>query len=452
MTKITFYQGLKEIGGTFVAVETKKARCMFDFGFSVTTPMDEKIQKRKSSYGADYIRLGQLPAVDGIYGKRTAQKTGVLPFGKSKKNCFFIISHMHIDHMGGLASLHQEIPVYMSEDSLRLYRRLEANGEAGERGHENCIGVGYGESFAVDDISVKLLPVDHDVVGACGFVITTPEGTVSYTGDYRFHGFHPELTEAFAKEAKGVDILITEGVSVSFSDVDMRSLEGPDLTIRTEKMLLEEFEGVCCKEKGLLVMNPYNRNVERLYWLHKSAEKMGRTVIFDAVSADYLSEFYPEERLAVYQAAIKKYNSGQERERWQIVRKKDLLKEPGKYVLQLEYRDMMELLDLYPVVSRYLHIDGAPLGSYDPSWQNLQAMLKRLRIPHDVRGIGGHAQPYGIKQLIDQIEPGILVPLHSLRPDQVQSEKAGRRILPAYGETIVLEDRSKSANEDIGCE
>ena len=33
MTTLTFYNGLREIGGTFVVVETDEARCMFDFGF-----------------------------------------------------------------------------------------------------------------------------------------------------------------------------------------------------------------------------------------------------------------------------------------------------------------------------------------------------------------------------------------------------------------------------------
>ena len=35
MTTLTFYNGLREIGGTFVVVETDEARCMFDFGFAV---------------------------------------------------------------------------------------------------------------------------------------------------------------------------------------------------------------------------------------------------------------------------------------------------------------------------------------------------------------------------------------------------------------------------------
>ena len=43
--------------------------------------------------------------------------------------------------------LDQNLPVYMSEDSLKLYRRLESCGDIQVKGHKNCIGIPYGESL-----------------------------------------------------------------------------------------------------------------------------------------------------------------------------------------------------------------------------------------------------------------------------------------------------------------
>ena len=123
MTKINFYNGLTEIGGTFVSVETKKAKCMFDFGFAEQNRIDDKMNIRMESVAEDSIRLGILPKEDGIYDKRVAEKMQVLPYGETKQECFFVISHMHIDHMGGLGMLHKDIPVYMSEESKRLYHK-----------------------------------------------------------------------------------------------------------------------------------------------------------------------------------------------------------------------------------------------------------------------------------------------------------------------------------------
>ncbi len=58
--------------------------------------------------------------------------------------------------------LDQNLPVYMSEDSLKLYRRLEACGDIQVKGHKNCIGISYGESFNVGDITVEVEAIDHD--------------------------------------------------------------------------------------------------------------------------------------------------------------------------------------------------------------------------------------------------------------------------------------------------
>lgn len=189
----------------------------------------------------------------------------------------------------------------MSSDSLRLYRRLEANNDLQAGGaHKNCIGIDYGTTFTVGDISVKVLPIDHDVIGASGFLITTPDGSICYTGDYRFHGFHPEVTEQFAKEVKGADVMITEGVTISFDDVDMLSLEEPEDAGRTEESLQTEMMELAQNKKGLLVINPYNRNVERLHRLIGSLAGVGRTLVLDEVAADYVAEFYPDDHIFVY--------------------------------------------------------------------------------------------------------------------------------------------------------
>ncbi len=447
MTKISFYNGLREIGGTFVIVETEEARCMFDFGFAVSGRMDAKMRTRKNDFAADYVGLGALAAANGIYEEYTAHKTGLVPYGKEDKECFFVISHMHIDHMGGLGCLHPDIPVYMSADSYKLYRRIAANGEAQHREHKNCIGVKYGDEFTVGDIRVKVVAVDHDVVGACGFLITTPEGTICYTGDYRFHGFHPERSEAFGKTCAGADVLITEGVTASFEDVDMLSLSGPVEGGRTEEDLQKELALLSCEEKGLLVVNPYNRNVERLHRMVGTFRENGRMLLLDTISADYVSAFYPQDEIVIYKET---YDAVQGMEKtaaarnlpaaWKVVSREEVIAEPSKYAMLLDYADMYELLDLKEAAPRYVHMDGGPLGAYDPSYAKLKAFLEACDIFYDYKGIGGHAEPYYLRKMVDAIAPKTLIPLHSFRPEQVESDMAGQRILPSYGDSYALEN------------
>lgn len=447
MTKISFFNGLREIGGTFVAIETDSTKCMFDFGFAVAGRMDAKIRKRKEDFAVDYIRLGMLTPADGIYDNYTAQKTGLIPYGELDKECFFVISHMHIDHMGGLGCLHPDVPVYMSSDSLKLYRQLALNGEAEHKEHTNCIGIDYNSEFTVGDIKVKCIPVDHDVVGACGFLIKTPDGSICYTGDYRFHGFHPELSEEFGKLCHGADVLITEGVTASFEDIDMLSLKEPEDEKRTEEKLQTELATLSREDEGLIVVNPYNRNVERVHRMIHTFKENGRTLLLDPVQAYYVAAFYPDDEISVYEETYREAESSGARvckaglpSTWKLVNREEVFSEPSKYALQLDYADMYELTDLKNITSRYIHMDGAPLGAYDPSFDKMKEFLQICDVLYDYRGLGGHSKPYYLRKMIDTIAPKTLIPLHSFRPEQVASAKAGQRILPEYGESYILKD------------
>ena len=70
----------------------------------------------------------------------------------------------------------------------------------------------------VGEIEVEIVRVDHDAYGAA-LIIKTPGHHITYTGDLRLHGHNAEDTIAFCKKAKHTDILMMEGVSISFGTV-----------------------------------------------------------------------------------------------------------------------------------------------------------------------------------------------------------------------------------------
>jgi mRNA degradation ribonuclease J1/J2 len=451
MTKLKFYSGLKEIGGTVVGIETESTICYFDFGFSVADRLDSKVHLREGHEAFDYVKLGVLNAIDGIYEPETAHKLGLKPYGETDKEVFFIISHMHIDHMGGLGCLDQRVPVYMSSDSAKLYHELGVMGELEVREHENILPVAYDGSFTFGDIKVTCVQVDHDVIGACGFLIETKEGRICYTGDYRYHGFHPEISAAFAEKCKDADLMISEGVTISFDDIDTLSLEGP-VRERSEWTLLEDMKAAAKDEEGLIVINNYNRNVERIHRLIGELKESGRVMVLEPEQADYIAAFYPEDDFCVYIPEAKCSVCGEDVAKSlsdervaqvnlagkKIVNRAELLKNPAGFILQQDYKNCYELFDLKPVISLYVHMDGSPLGDYDPSFAKFYTLLDTLEIHYERWGLGGHAEPYYLRRTVDIIEPKILVPLHSFRPEQLVSEHAGKIILPEVGDEIEL--------------
>ena len=244
------------------------------------------------------------------------------------------------------------------------------------------------------------------------------------------------MTESFAKACKGVDVLITEGVTASFDDIDMLSLTEPTQAVRTEETLQQEMKELAASSDKLLVINPYNRNVERVYRLIHTFRESGRTLILDAAQALYVSAIYPDAPISVLEETI---HGRVCKSDWKKISRAQLQNAPEQYVLQLDYEDLFQLFDLKDVTSAYVHMDGAPLGDYDPSFAKLKNILEVLEIEYLFMSLGGHAKPYYLRTMIDTIAPKTLIPLHSFRPEQVNSSAIERRILPQYGQTIYLE-------------
>ena len=96
-------------------------------------------------------------------------------------------------------------------------------------------------------------------------------------------------------------MVITEGVTASFEDIYMLSLEKPAEPDRTEEGLQEELHAAAQEDNGLIVVNPYNRNVERVHRMINTFKSNGRTLVLDPVQADYVAAFYPEDEIAVYE-------------------------------------------------------------------------------------------------------------------------------------------------------
>ena len=125
-------------------------------------------------------------------------------------------------------------------------------------------------------------------------------------------------------------------------------------------------------------------------------------------------------------------------ERAVLIGRDELLRRPGAYVLQLDYRDFYELFDLKPVVSGYLHMDGAPLGAYDPSYGKMLLQLEAMGIPFRSMGLGGHARPYYLKQMVDLIALRCWCRCTASALSR-WPPVCGTRILPEEGQTLILE-------------
>src|SRR5690625_707968 len=71
-TEVTFWQGLRTIGGNIIEICHGKDRVIFDFGlvYDPAGSLLEQNMHRKHKYVHDLLKLDMIPHIDGLYQER----------------------------------------------------------------------------------------------------------------------------------------------------------------------------------------------------------------------------------------------------------------------------------------------------------------------------------------------------------------------------------------------
>jgi ribonuclease J len=266
-------------------------------------------------------------------------------------------------------------------------------------------------------MQVEFVAVDHDLPGAAGFLVRTPDLTLAYTGDHRWHGFHPEVMAAFVRRAAGVDVLVQEAVGLAQLAADRLGGRngGERQAALDEAELAARFEELLAGTEGLVLLNLYPMNRERVHAFGAAAARQGRQLLLPPAAA----------RLAGWSGVL--------------VQPERVRRWPDRHCVQLGFRDLPVLIDLQPPAgSIYVHSNGPPLRE-EPGHGVVRAWTDRMGLAFVSLGTSGHSSPEDLARMIRLVRPGLVLPVHSRRPD----------LLPA-GEAawmVPLPNRSYSAAE-----
>ena len=210
-TSLTFYGGVGEIGGNKILLQDGDTRILLDFGMS--------FNMKRQFYSPPFLsprrekslqELGILPSLKGIYR-----------FDRSDSAIDAVfLSHAHLDHSAYVSFVKRDIPIYCGEtakiilQAMSMTRRASLEFDLADLDfrtfrHKDKINIG--------SLEVELLHVDHSIPGAYGMVISTSNGAVVYTGDFRDHGAKPEMTQEFVSISKDHEpaVLITEATNMT---------------------------------------------------------------------------------------------------------------------------------------------------------------------------------------------------------------------------------------------
>ncbi|MFO7772609.1 MAG: MBL fold metallo-hydrolase RNA specificity domain-containing protein [Dehalococcoidia bacterium] len=326
-------------------------------------------------------------------------------------------------------------------------------------------------SQPLDDIStcslnLRCFPVDHSIPGACAWGIETHSGWVIYSGDLRLHGKRGHLTESFINEAARLRprALIMEGTNVNRAT-----------NVAEQEVYANAFKAIKDAE-DLVIADFPPRDVNRLLSFLQVARETNRKLTIlprDAYLLKTMRLLEPEipdlaeeDALVIYQETT----AARSPATWlrkiyqeyshKIVLASDVRYNQGDFILCFSFWDLNELPSIQPRAgSLYVFSSSEPHNEeQELDFWRLHHWLERFQlraiglpvyrngewqIPEAETGLhaSGHACGPDLLRIAREIQPQILIPVHSEQPEfylDNLNDSGMNIILPAEHGTVQI--------------
>jgi ribonuclease J len=184
-----------------------------------------------------------------------------------------VITHGHEDHIGAIPYLWSrlECPIYATPFTAFLIR--EKLKEAGLHTKAQIIEVPCGGDFNLGPFHIHYVPITHSIPESHVLKITTPEGVIVHTGDWKLdenplvgHTTHVEMLKKIGDE--GVLALVCDSTNVFEA-----GRSGSEKEVRTS--LIE----LISQQKGRVAVSCFSSNIARLESCVIAAQETGRQVV-----------------------------------------------------------------------------------------------------------------------------------------------------------------------------
>ena len=181
-----------------------------------------------------------------------------------------IITHGHLDHIGGIPHTQHELgdpPIYGLPLTCAIIKKRQENFG---RKDINLKSVKLDDTLQLGAFKVEFFHVNHNIPDSMGIVVHTPVGTVIHTGDWKFD-FQP--VDKRPAELGRLAQLGNDGILAVMGDSTNAAHEGHQVS---EHVIGKTLEDIFLKTKGRIIIG-----VQQVLEL---AEKTGRKVAIDGYS------------------------------------------------------------------------------------------------------------------------------------------------------------------------
>lgn len=278
---------------------------------------------------------------------------------------------------------------------------MEETGYFANYGEHPCNKFRTSHKIKIDNLTIEPVAVDHSIPAAYGFIIHTSEGAVIYTGDLRRHGPRKDLTENFLEKAKEVEPigLICEGTRMAVKETRQNYSE-PQVKQISDKI-------VASTNKAIFTMHA-SRDIDRFNNFFEVAKNNNRKMVITPKTTYLLTKLLNDEHLAVpdplkddsIRVYFKKKKSGTYVEKdyfpWErkfmdkMVDSKYVPKNQGKLIMDLDFFQFAELIDIKPGAgSDFIHSMSEPFSEEDIEDQVMHNWLNHFKMHfHQVHASG----------------------------------------------------------------
>ena len=196
----------------------------------------------------------------------------------------FVITHGHLDHIGGLPHIlpKYNVPVYGSRFTIsRIEEIFENFGPPMPEGFELktvVLNETTHERLKIGQFFVELIRVTHSIPGSTAIVVDTPAGRIINSGDFRFD---PNPLDHEKTDMTRFQELAKEGVAILLSE--STTTERPGRT-PSESTIEQSFVDIMDSAPGRIFVAIFSTNVNRVQMIVNAAVHHGRRIAIDGRS------------------------------------------------------------------------------------------------------------------------------------------------------------------------
>jgi len=494
--ELSFFGGVGEIGGNKILLQDGKTWVFLDFGLSFSqlgSYYDAYLHARGFAAIDEYVSLGLLPNVSGLYREdllsHVSPSHPLMDGGHGRAAEAVIVSHAHLDHVGMIPYLRPDIHLMGSETTHRILSYLQDTSDGynsefcywypsfklvpmkrsrdlkrasrsdveNERVERKYVTLPRGNAQRIGSVEVLAYEVDHSLPGANAYILRTSSGTIAYTGDMRFHGYSSHATNEFVRalENDKVKVLLCEGT------------RAPEDSGFSEESLKDRLIAVIEDRKNLVLANYPARDTSRILTISSAAKACGRKLLVNPMQAYYLHHlagcsdaslpskndiqvllprrgwgiwgnpsYDPKNQREDYSRSYPDEVLDYILEKCVLVTPKEVANAQDQFVVTCSFYELNMLHDLKPMQgSCYVWSLSEPFDDEGViEYDRVKNWLDHFGLGEPVpMHCSGHMCGKEIEQLIDRVNPEVVVPIHTQQPDLFKKWHKNVKVLQRNG-------------------